>query len=73
VRSIACLHSIHFATSADAFSMLSPAFTAIDHTTAMVRVFIGQIRKKLEAVSGKQYIETEPWIGYRLVPEGIPR
>jgi len=36
-----------------------------------LRVFIGQLRKKLAAISGKCYIETEPWIGYRLVPEGI--
>jgi len=41
------------------------------HQHEYLRVFIGQLRKKLEAISGKQYIETEPWIGYRLVPEGI--
>jgi two-component system KDP operon response regulator KdpE len=35
-----------------------------------LRVFIGQLRKKLEAESGKQYIQTEPWVGYRFVPEG---
>ena len=32
--------------------------------------FIGQLRKKLEAETGKQYIQTEPWVGYRFVPEG---
>jgi two-component system, OmpR family, KDP operon response regulator KdpE len=36
-----------------------------------LRVFIGQLRKKLEAESGKQYIQTEPWVGYRFVPEGL--
>ena len=35
-----------------------------------LRVFVGQLRKKLEARSGKQYIVTEPWVGYRFVPEG---
>lgn len=38
-----------------------------------LRVFVGQLRKKLEAVSGKQYIQTEPWVGYRFVPEGFER
>ena len=33
-----------------------------------VRVFIGQLRKKLEAGGDKHYIETEPWIGYRFTP-----
>ena len=35
-----------------------------------LRVFVGQLRKKLEADTGKQYIQTEPWVGYRFVPEG---
>jgi len=35
-----------------------------------LRVFVGQLRKKLEAETGKQYIETEPWVGYRFIPEG---
>jgi two-component system KDP operon response regulator KdpE len=35
-----------------------------------LRVFVGQVRKKLEAETGKQYIRTEPWIGYRFIPEG---
>lgn len=38
-----------------------------------LRVFVGQLRKKLEAVAGKQYIQTEPWVGYRFVPEGFTR
>lgn len=36
-----------------------------------LRVFIGQLRKKLHAGTGKEYIQTEPWIGYRFVPEGL--
>jgi two-component system KDP operon response regulator KdpE len=40
------------------------------HQPEYLRVFIGQLRKKLEAVTGKQYIQTEPWVGYRFVPEG---
>lgn len=38
-----------------------------------LRVFVGQLRKKLEAISGKQYIQTEPWVGYRFIPEGFTR
>ncbi|HEX2488617.1 MAG TPA: response regulator transcription factor [Blastocatellia bacterium] len=35
-----------------------------------LRVFIGQLRKKIEADSAKpRYILTEPWIGYRFNPE----
>ena len=35
-----------------------------------LRVFIGQLRKKLESHSDRQYILTEPWIGYRFEPAG---
>jgi len=41
------------------------------HQPEYLRVFIGQLRKKLETETGKQYIQTEPWVGYRFVPEGI--
>jgi len=40
------------------------------HQPEYLRVFIGQLRKKLEAETGKQYIQTEPWVGYRFMPEG---
>jgi two-component system KDP operon response regulator KdpE len=40
------------------------------HQPEYLRVFVGQVRKKLEAETGKQYIQTEPWIGYRFIPEG---
>jgi two-component system KDP operon response regulator KdpE len=40
------------------------------HQPEYLRVFVGQLRKKLEAETGKQYIQTEPWVGYRFVPEG---
>ena len=33
-----------------------------------LRVFIGQLRKKLEVSDDKHYIVTEPWIGYRFTP-----
>jgi two-component system, OmpR family, KDP operon response regulator KdpE len=40
------------------------------HQPEYLRVFVGQLRKKLEVESGKQYIQTEPWVGYRFIPEG---
>ena len=34
-----------------------------------LRVFVGQLRKKLEADAGEpKYILTEPWVGYRFEP-----
>jgi DNA-binding response OmpR family regulator len=36
-----------------------------------LRVFVGQLRKKLESQTGKQFIQTEPWVGYRFIPEGF--
>jgi two-component system KDP operon response regulator KdpE len=34
-----------------------------------LRVFVGNLRKKIEAdVSDPRYIITEPWIGYRFIP-----
>ena len=39
--------------------------------TEYLRVFIGQLRKKIEADPAKpRYILTEPWIGYRFNAEG---
>jgi two-component system KDP operon response regulator KdpE len=36
-----------------------------------LRVFVGQLRKKLETEpNSSRYIITEPWIGYRFMPEG---
>ena len=35
-----------------------------------LRVFIGQLRKKIEGDAQKRYILTEPWIGYRFDPAG---
>lgn len=40
------------------------------HQPEYLRVFVGQLRKKLLAETGRQYIQTEPWVGYRFVPEG---
>jgi len=33
-----------------------------------LRVFVGQLRKKLEADDSVKYIVTEPWVGYRFEP-----
>jgi two-component system, OmpR family, KDP operon response regulator KdpE len=38
-----------------------------------LRVFVGQLRRKLESESHRQYIQTEPWVGYRFLPEGVPQ
>lgn len=38
-----------------------------------LRVFVGQLRRKLEGDSARQYIQTEPWVGYRFLPEGAPQ
>jgi two-component system KDP operon response regulator KdpE len=35
-----------------------------------LRVFVGNLRKKLEHPSGPRYILTEPWVGYRFDPTG---
>jgi len=40
------------------------------HQPEYLRVSVGQVRKKLEGETGRQYIQTEPWVGYRFVPEG---
>lgn len=38
--------------------------------TEYLRVFIGQLRKKIEADPAKpRYILTEPWVGYRFTPD----
>lgn len=37
--------------------------------TEYLRVFVGNLRKKIEPVPSKpQYILTEPWVGYRFLP-----
>lgn len=39
--------------------------------TEYLRVFVGQLRKKLEKdLSQPRYIRTEPWVGYRFDPVG---
>jgi two-component system KDP operon response regulator KdpE len=40
------------------------------HQPEYLRVFVGQLRKKLENETGRQYIQTEPWVGYRFIAEG---
>lgn len=34
-----------------------------------LRVLIGQLRKKLDSANSSRYIESEPWVGYRLRSE----
>lgn len=41
------------------------------HQPEYLRVFVGQLRKKLESETERQYIQTEPWVGYRFIPEGV--
>ena len=36
-----------------------------------LRVLIGQLRRKIEPTDEPQYILTEPWVGYRFVPDGL--
>ena len=38
-----------------------------------LRVLVGQLRKKLDAGDGTRYIQSEPWVGYRLRPEGFAK
>jgi two-component system KDP operon response regulator KdpE len=35
-----------------------------------LRVLIGQLRRKIEPQDEPHYILTEPWVGYRFVPDG---
>jgi two-component system KDP operon response regulator KdpE len=51
---------------------LISAVWGADHAeqSEYLRVFVGQLRKKLEADVDKRYIVTERWIGYRFIPEG---
>jgi two-component system KDP operon response regulator KdpE len=37
-----------------------------------LRVLIGHLRRKIEPQDGPRYILTEPWVGYRFVPEQSP-
>ena len=39
------------------------------HQPESLRVLVGQLRRKIEhGSSAPQYIQTEPWIGYRFIP-----
>jgi two-component system, OmpR family, KDP operon response regulator KdpE len=52
-------------------ALLSAVWGA-DHAeqSEYLRVFVGQLRKKLEFDEKRRYILTERWIGYRFIPEG---
>ena len=40
-----------------------------DDQPEYLRVLIAQLRKKLDSTDSSRYIESEPWIGYRLLAE----
>ncbi|MHB8302869.1 MAG: response regulator transcription factor [Acidobacteriaceae bacterium] len=37
-----------------------------------LRVLVAQLRRKIEPSEKPHYIQTEPWVGYRFLPEGAP-
>jgi two-component system, OmpR family, KDP operon response regulator KdpE len=38
-----------------------------------LRVFVGQLRRKMEPdLANPRYFQTEPWVGYRFSPTGMP-
>ncbi|WP_419806741.1 response regulator transcription factor [Terriglobus sp.] len=41
-----------------------------DEQPEYLRVLIAGLRKKIERGDGKHYIESEPWVGYRFLPDG---
>jgi len=46
---------------------------ASEEQSEYLRVFVGQLRKKLETdPSNPRYLLTEPWVGYRFNPMGSP-
>jgi two-component system KDP operon response regulator KdpE len=66
---------VHLARHAGKVMMHRALLTAVwgaqsAHQPEYLRVFVGQLRKKLESETGKRYIQTEPWVGYRFIPEG---
>ena len=45
---------------------------ASEDQSEYLRVFVGQLRKKLESdPSNPRYLVTEPWVGYRFNPTGL--
>ncbi len=48
-------------------SIWGPAF---EEQPENIRVLIGALRKKLDRGDGIRYIQSEPWVGYRLLPNG---
>ena len=43
--------------------------TAGDNQPEYLRVLVGQLRKKIEPAQEYRYILSEPWVGYRFMPE----
>lgn len=42
-----------------------------DDQPEYLRVLVAGLRKKVESPGGRRYIQSEPWVGYRFVPDGI--
>ena len=43
---------------------------ASDHQPEYLRVLVGQLRKKIERGETPGYVRSEPWVGYRFLPDG---
>lgn len=41
-----------------------------EHQPEYLRVLIGQLRKKIQPQEPPVYIQSEPWVGYRFLPDG---
>ena len=73
IMSFAHMHAFSYAACLKA--MPDTELTAVwgaEHSeqTEYLRVFVGQLRKKIEPdPSDPTYLLTEPWVGYRFVPE----
>ncbi|TCK73917.1 response regulator transcription factor [Acidipila rosea] len=68
---------LHFARNAGKVLTHRALLTAVwgadsAQQSEYLRVFVGQLRKKLLASSPREYLQTEPWVGYRFLPEGAP-
>ncbi len=45
---------------------------ASGHQPENLRVLVASLRKKIEHTETQRYIESEPWVGYRFQPAGVP-
>jgi DNA-binding response OmpR family regulator len=62
--------NIEYAISGVIALALSIYLLFASEQTDYLRVFINQLRRKIEPDSGHpRYILTEPWVGYRFMPQ----